>query len=138
MAWEKARVPVTGVLGAGFGACTGELVSETFARGTGLTGWGKVGAKGFMKGLIMLLFYGISTRAPGLWSLLFEIAGYSSLGTVFFDVFYQLYPGGIWGMAEAIAVGLRGAVVGAERVAAELEVVEAGKVATEKAVAGVY
>lgn len=136
MAWRRTRVPITGVLGAGTGAAAGELLSETLARGTGQTGWNKVGVKAFGKGLVFGLFYLISTRVPGLSSLFFEIAGYSSLGSIFFDLFAQAFPGGIWGLAERWALAMRGAAFGAERVAAELEVVEGG--ATAKAVASTY
>ena len=119
------------------GACAGELLSETLARGTGQTGWNKVGVKAFGKTLILGLFYLISTRMGGLGSLFFEVAGYSSMGSIFFDLFAQVFPGGIWGLAERWALSLRGAAFGAERVAAELEIVETGAT-TAKAVASTY
>jgi len=124
--WRRIRIPVTGIAGTGVGATVSELSSETIARATGQTGWAKVGVKGAVKGALFLAFYGLSTRLPGAWSLFSEIAGYSSLGMIVPDVLYQVFPGGIWGLAENFAVSLRTWAMGAERIKAEIESLESG------------
>lgn len=124
--WRKIRVPLAGITGAGLGTVTGELTGETVARSVALTGWKKVGIKGAVKGGICALAYGISLKLPGSWSLFAEIFGYGSAGSWFYDVFYQLFPGGIWGMAESMAVSLRTWAVGKDKVKAEIEAAEAG------------
>lgn len=124
---RKARIPAAGILGAGAGAAAGELTGETVARASAQTGWWKVGVKAAVKGGLCALFYGISTRLPGLWSLGFEIAGYSSFGAIIPDVILQLIPGGLWGIAEAAATSLRTWAIGVERVKKEIEDLESGK-----------
>ena len=136
MELKTLRIPMAGVVGSGVGFATGELTAETIARATGQTGWAKVGVKGIIKGLICGAFYGLSLRLPGLWSLGAEIAGYSSLGSIFFDLFYQLFPGGIWGLAENFAVSLRTWSAGVEYIKAELSALE--KASGEEAEAIVY
>jgi len=136
--WRKVRIPVTGIAGTGVGATVSELTSETIARATGQKGWARVGVKGAVKGGLFLLFYGLAGRLPGLWSLFSEIAGYTSLGMIVPDVLYQVFPGGIWGLAESFAVSLRTWAVGAERIKAEIEslesMVEEGETAEEAVV----
>ena len=124
--WRKIRVPLAGTLGAGLGTATGELASETVARSMASTGWTKVGVKGAIKSGICVVAYGISLKLPGSWSLFAEIFGYGSFGSIFFDVFNQLFPGGIWGMAESMAVSLRTWAVGKDRVKREIESLERG------------
>jgi len=135
---RKYQIPFTGILGAGAGAAVGELGAETIARATAQTGWAKVGVKGAVKAGIGLLLYGISTRVPGLWSLFTEIAGYSSVGSIIPDVIYQITPGGLWGLAEGMAVSLRAWAVGAPRVRAEIGALSGSKTASRKVEASTW
>lgn len=122
---ERFKIPATGILGAGTGAAVSELTAETLAKASAQTGWRKVGVKGLVKGGFCLLFYGISQRVPGLWSLFTELASYSSFGSIVPDVIYELTPGGLWGLAEKAAVSMRTWALGAAKVKAEIEALEA-------------
>jgi len=121
---RKYEIPITGVLGAGTGAAAGEFVSETIARASGQTGWRRFGIKAALKAGLGVVFYGISSRLSGMPSLFMEIAGYGSAGSIIADLIYQIYPGGLWGLAESAAVSLRTAVMGAPRIRAEIERLE--------------
>lgn len=117
---EEMKVPGTSIVGVGVGLSVGEFVSEFAARATGQVKWVKVGIKGLLKFLVFLIFYGVASRVAGLWSLFFEVAGYGSMGSWLADIIFQLYPGGVIGMAETTAVAVRTAMVGAEKVAEEM------------------
>ena len=121
---RKYEIPLTGLAGAGTGAAVGELASETVARAAGLAGWKKFGVKAALKAGLGVLFYGVSSRLAGMPSLFMEIAGYGSAGSIIADLIYQLYPGGLWGLAEAAAVSIRTAVMGASRISAEVRKME--------------
>lgn len=105
---EQLKIVGAGMLGVGIGVSTGELAGETIARVSGQTGWLKVGVKAAVKAALFGAFYGLSAKLPGVWSLVSEIAGYGSLGSIFNDVFYAAFPGGIWGLAGQFAMSIKG------------------------------
>ena len=118
---EKLKLPVTGLIGAGFGLTTSEFLAEFVARATGQVKWVKFGIKGLIKGLFGTLLFLVSTRLPGAWGLGMEIASYGTFGSVIPDAFFQLYPGGVIGVAETAAVAVRTMAIGAEAVREEME-----------------
>jgi len=105
---ERWKIIGSGALGVGIGACSGELVGETAARVSGQTGWLKVGVKAAVKALIFGVFTVESNKTSGVVSLITEIAGYGSLGSIFNDIFYAAFPGGIWGLAGQMAMSITG------------------------------
>jgi len=115
-----SRVIATGIGGSAAGITSAELLSETVARALVLTGWPKCGLKGVLKGLLGCVFYFLSARLPGLWSLFAEMMCYSSIGSWCLDIYLTLFPGGIIGLSERIAMGIRKATVGVEVIASEM------------------
>jgi hypothetical protein len=110
-----------GVAGVDLGLTLNEFFAEWAARVSGQTGWNKVVVKGAVKGFIALLLWSLGARLTGTLSkLLVNVAGYTTAGTILWDIFMQLYPGGIWGMAEATAVAARGTRAAAEIVTGAL------------------
>lgn len=115
----------TGALGAATGLSLSEFFSEFIARATGQTGWAKVGVKATIKLLISILFWTLAARVIGpLTKLFLQVAAWTGTGSIAWDVIMQAFPGGVWGLAERAAVSVRAAAYGAERVAAELSVIE--------------
>ncbi|MEM1551564.1 MAG: hypothetical protein QXH03_02705 [Candidatus Bathyarchaeia archaeon] len=118
MAYAPTRlVPPEAPYGA-LGVVTGLTLNEFFAewagRVSGQTGWGLVGVKALVKGLLGAAFWGLAARVTGpILKLFLNVVGYTTTGTIIWDVFRELYPGGIWGIAEAAAVMARGAAAGA-------------------------
>ncbi len=113
-------VPTPEIIAGTSGVATGLLANEFFAewaaRVSGQVEWGKVGVKAVVKLLLMAGFLGLSARVTGaLTKLYLKVAGFTTGGTILWDIFMQLYPGGIWGAAEAAAIMARGGRVAAAK-----------------------
>jgi len=86
-----------------------EFMSEYIARVAGVTEWRKFFTKAFVKTLIGggFLYLAGKVKDAGL-AFTLQLAGYSPIGTIVWDFINTLYPGGIWGVAEAAALKTRG------------------------------
>ena len=119
---SRYREQVVGALSAGVGLGASELAAEFTARTTGLTGYMKAGAKTLVKIITGTLFWGLGLKA----------AAFASWGSTLLDWLFAIYPGGISGFAERLAVTVRTWTMGVERVAAEMTALE--RVETPKSV----
>jgi len=128
--FERIKTPLTGALGVGTGAAVGELTSETAVRVGKLTGNKRLGVKAILKGVVGGVMWFLGRRTVGLTSLFLETASYGSWGSILLDVIARLYPGGVTGAAQAIALRLQGISVAGRKVAQKLEELE--KVEGEK------
>lgn len=100
-----------GALAVATGLTLNEFFAEWAARVSGQTGWGIVGVKALVKTFIALIFWGLAARVAGpIAKLILNVVGYTTVGTIIWDVFREMYPGGVWGMAEAAAVAARAGV----------------------------
>lgn len=117
----KYREPLTGALGAGTGLVVAELPAEYAVRVTGQTGYVRAGVKTLVKVAVGAILLGISgaTRSP-MWSLFAKVGAFAGMGSSLLDWIAAYYPGGIQGIAGALAVTTRTWTVGATRVAAEI------------------
>jgi hypothetical protein len=116
--WVPPEAPY-GALGVVTGLTLNEFFAEWAARVSGQTGWGLVGVKAVVKGILGIAFWGLAARVAGpILKVFLNVVGYTTVGTIAWDVFRELYPGGVWGMAEAAAVMARGAAAGARPTAA--------------------
>jgi hypothetical protein len=116
--WIPPEAPY-GALGVATGLTLNEFFAEWAARVSGQTGWGIVGVKALVKGILAIAFWGLAARVAGpIIKLYLNVVGYTTAGTILWDIFREMYPGGIWGMAEAAAVMARGAAAGARPAAA--------------------
>jgi len=110
----RYREQVVGAFTAGVGLGVSELAAEFTARTTGLTGYVKAGAKTLVKAITGTLFWGLGLKA----------AAFASWGSTLLDWLFAIYPGGIPGFAERLAVTVRTWTMGVERVAAEMAALE--------------
>ena len=117
---DSLRIPATSGLGVAFGLTTSEFLAEFVARATGQVKWAKVGVKALVKLFVGMIFYGVANKVSGLWSLGFELATYGSVGSIVPDVIFQVYPGGVVGVAEKAAVKARSFLKGAKLIETEL------------------
>ena len=120
--WEKVRVPVLGIGGAGIGLISGELLSEFASRALGYTSYKKAGAKTAVKSLVGATFLGASA-IPGATPFALP-AAFATWGSVFMDWIAAKWTGGIGGLAERMAAAVRTWAMGAEKVSAELASLE--------------
>ena len=127
---DSLRIPATSGLGVAFGLSTSEFLAEFVARSTGQVAWNKVGVKALIKLLVGVVFYGIANKVTGLWSLGFELATYGSVGSIVPDVIFQVYPGGVVGVAEKAAVKARAFLTGVKAIESELTKYEVEQVET--------
>lgn len=116
----ETKVIVGGVSGAGAGIALPTLAAEFTVRATGQKGWAGCGVKAGVKAVLGLVFYGISSRLPGIGTLFAEIFAYTCWGSILMDVVQAAYPGGVVGLAEDAAVSARVFVAGGRGVAREL------------------
>jgi len=131
MVTAKQKVAITGIAGAGAGVAIPTLLGEFTSRATGQAGWSACGVKAGVKGVVGLLAYLLSGRLSEAGAMFAEIFAYTSWGSVIMDVLLAVYPGGIWGIAESMAVSVRVWARGAEKVVAELGAIEAGALKAE-------
>ena len=132
LAWEKNKEPIAGFVGAGTGLFAGELVSEFAVRVTGQTGYKKAGMKTAVKGLLGGLLFATGVAAGGAWGIMWKAFAFSNWGSTVLDWIFAVYPGGVFGMAERMAVTVRTWAMGAKKVSAELAALERGIPTTPK------
>ncbi len=123
------RIPATSGVGVAFGLTTAEFLAEFAARATGQVKWAKVGVKALIKLIVGVIFYGIANKVGGLWSLGFELATYGSVGSIVPDVVFQIYPGGVTGVADKAAMRARAFMKGVKDIESELTRFETDQVA---------
>jgi len=97
------------VVGTGLSISFTEFMSEYIARVAGVTEWKKFFTKAVVKTAIGggFLYLAGKVREAGL-AFILQLAGYAPMGTIVWDFINTLYPGGLWGMAEAAALKTRG------------------------------
>lgn len=127
---EKLRIPATSSVGVAFGLTVAEFLAEFTARVSGQVQWKKVGVKALIKLIVGLIFYGIANKVGGLWSLGFELATYGSVGSIVPDVIFQIYPGGVTGVADKAAMKARVAFKGGNDISSKMTEYEKAQVAT--------
>ena len=97
------------VVGTGLSISFAEFMSEYIARVAGVTEWRKFFTKAFIKTLIGggFLYLAGKVKEAGL-AFVLQLTGYAPMGTIVWDFINTLYPGGLWGLAEAAALKTRG------------------------------
>lgn len=107
-----------GIAGVAVGLTLNEFFAEWAARVSGQTDWGLVGVKAVVKIIIAALFWWIGRAVVAPMTKLFlNIVGFTTTGSIVWDIFRQLYPGGIWGAAQAAAIAARTAATPAAALA---------------------
>lgn len=104
----NVRDLVVGGLGAGTGAGVGELAGEFVAKTAKQTGWAKFGIKAIVKGILGAVLYGASYIFGGIPGYFIRMMGFGSFGGIAIDLIAAIFPGGIPGIAEKLAVAVAG------------------------------
>ena len=123
----KLKVPVIGLLGAGAGITLGTFAAEYTSRSTGQTGWNAFGVKAGVKTGIGALAYAVSYKLGtdhATTGFIIETLAYGAFGSIFMDLAVALYPGGIAGLAEDLAMTSRTLAAGGRKVVRELSTIE--------------
>ena len=121
------KVPLIGLSGAGSGMALSTLAAEYTSRTTGMTGWNAFGVKAGVKTGIGALAYAASYKIGDKHAtagFFVETLAYGAFGSIFMDLAVALYPGGIAGIAEDLAMTSRTLAAGGRKVVRELSVME--------------
>ncbi len=121
---EKYKEQTSGFAGAGTGLVFGELTSEFAVRTTGQTGYNKAAVKTIVKGLLGAVTFMTGVASGGAWSTFWKVFAFTNWGSTVLDWIFAYYPGGIFGLAERMAVTVRTWSMGAKTVSAELGALE--------------
>jgi hypothetical protein len=117
---EKYKEPVAGFAGSGTGLVTGEIISEFGVRVSGQTGYNKAIVKTAVKGLLGIVTFLTGNGLTSAWGTFWKVFAFSNWGSTVLDWIFAAYPGGVFGMAERMAVTVRTWSMGAKAVSAEL------------------
>ncbi len=111
-ALERRRIThhagIAASVGAGY--LVNEFAGEYVARLRGAINWDKALTKGITKSAVSGFMLLLATQVKGAaLKAAFEFAGYAGLGSILLDVLAAMYPGGIPGIAAAMALRGRAA-----------------------------